>query len=360
MIPYITTTSLAGQAVTRRLVTLLLDHGRLIPPSNLHLSLAPHVPIPVSVLTPLLLEEIKTRVLFCSVSSGSNTAPSYPPKSQPTLIPSTLQQQRRHDALNKDERIESDRTTSHATDIHFPIQLPTQEKATLMIPGWIREHAMDILFEGNDESDYAHRDIDIGDHDHSDDDTNKPAATTAATTTTTTATTTSGIQQDYEFETGIAHCILNCLRKVPADLRKPMISSLLVVGGTALVPGFQKKLKHTLLMILHSPTPLEKARYASLTGLAPFIQFLDQQTLDDQHQQKSGPIFKSNVRGWIGGKPACYLEGINPIHWHLTLSLGSLMGSLKLSGEEMVKEKFNGTVTDWSIGQLSSQGAESE
>jgi actin-related protein 10 len=36
------------------------------------------------------------------------------------------------------------------------------------------------------------------------------------------------------------------------------------------------------------------------------------------------------------------------------------MGSLKLSGEEMVKEKFNGTVTDWSIGQLSSQGAEPE
>jgi actin-related protein 10 len=273
------------------------------------------VPIPISVLTPLLLEEIKTRVLFCSVSSGSNTNPSYPLQSQPTSISSTPQQQRRHDALNKDERIESDQTTSHATDIHFPIQLPTtQEKATLMIPGWIREHAMDILFEGNDESDYAYKDIDIGDHDHSDDDTNKPPAATA----TAAATTTTGIQQDYEFETGIAHCILNCLRKVPADLRKPLISSLLVVGGTALVPGFQKKLKHTLLMILHSPTPLEKARYASLAGLAPFIQFLDQHTLDDQHQQKSGPIFKSNVRGWIGGKSTCYLKGINPFHRYLT------------------------------------------
>lgn len=30
--------------------------------------------------------------------------------------------------------------------------------------------------------------------------------------------------------------------------------------------------------------------------------------------------------------------------------IGSLVGSLKLSGEEITKEKFSGGVTDWSIG----------
>ncbi|CAO3597823.1 unnamed protein product [Absidia cylindrospora] len=323
LIPYITTSSLAGQAVTRRLATLLLDHGRMIPPSNLHLSLAPQVTIPPSVLTPLLLEEIKTRVLFCSVSTPSSQQQQQQPQ----------QQQRRHDTLTREERIQLDKTTSHATDIHFPIQLPhTQEKATLMIPGWIREHAMDIVFEGNDELDYADKTLDIGEDnvpdDNDDDDDGE--------------TTPQRIQQDYEFETGIAHCILNCLRRVPPDLRKPMMSSLLVVGGTAMVPGFQTKLKHSLLNILQLPTPLESARYGSLAGLAPFIHFLDQpslQVVDASPSQKSGPIFKSNVRGWIGG---------------------SLMGSLKLSGEEMVKEKFNGAVTDWSVGQVLGHWSQNE
>ncbi|KAI8096588.1 actin family [Halteromyces radiatus] len=285
LIPYISTTPLAGKAVTKRLTSLLLDHGRMIPPSNLHISLAPQVPIPPSVLTSDLLEEIKTRVLFCSTSTSL------------TYQQEQSTSQRRHDTLSRDERIEHDKTTSHATDLHFPIQLATtQEKATLLIPGWIREHAMDIVFEGNDEEDYKQDD------------------------------------DEYEFETGIAHCILNCLRKVPADLRKPMISSLLVVGGTALVPGFHNKLKQTLLTILKQPTPQESSRYSSLLGLASFIQFLD-------HPSQTGPLFQSNVRGWIGG---------------------SLMGSLKLSGEEMVKEKFNGSVTDWSIGQSIGHWSQSE
>lgn len=34
----------------------------------------------------------------------------------------------------------------------------------------------------------------------------------------------------------------------------------------------------------------------------------------------------------------------------MSLKIGSLVGSLKLSGEEITKEKFSGNVTDWSIG----------
>jgi hypothetical protein len=41
------------------------------------------------------------------------------------------------------------------------------------------------------------------------------------------------------------------------------------------------------------------------------------------------------------------------IYLFSTLAIGSLVGSLKLSGEEITKEKFSGSVTDWSIGNWS-------
>ncbi|CAO3646639.1 unnamed protein product [Cunninghamella echinulata] len=302
LISYITNTPLAGRAVTKRLKCLLLEHGKLIPPSNLHISLTPHVPIPPKLLTPDLLEELKTRILFCSTTTGTSTINNNNNNNNDTL-------NERHDILSRDQRIEHDKSTSHATDMYYPIQIPiTQEKATLLIPGWIREHTMDIVFEGNDEVDFSNN---INNNE---------------STTTGIDNNNDNIDNDsqhYEDEAGIAHCILNCLLKVPPDIRKAMIGSLLIVGGTALVPGFHIKLKQTLLSILQHPTSTEKQQYASLFGLTQSIQFLDHQ------QQQSGSIFKSNVRGWIGG---------------------SLVGYLKISGEEMVKEKFNGSVTDWSIG----------
>lgn len=40
----------------------------------------------------------------------------------------------------------------------------------------------------------------------------------------------------------------------------------------------------------------------------------------------------------------------------ISLETGSLVGSLKLSGEEITKEKFSGNVTDWSIGNWNNAG----
>lgn len=47
------------------------------------------------------------------------------------------------------------------------------------------------------------------------------------------------------------------------------------------------------------------------------------------------------------GSLDCWYRRIN------SCDLGSLVGSLKLSGEEITKEKFSGNVTDWSIGNWS-------
>ncbi|KAI7870714.1 actin family [Spinellus fusiger] len=245
LIPYVSTTPLAGRALTQRLASLLLDHGRYIPVSSLHLSLAPQMPVPASLLTPQLLEDIKTRVLFCS----------------PVLI------------AKESESALAYKNFSSTTDLYYPVQ----DKANLWIPGWVRERAADVLFEGDED------------------------------------------------ELSLAHCIMDCLLKLQPDLRKPMVSSLLVMGGTALLPGFHARLKQELLRMMKSPTPAEKRRYECLLRLDKPIQFLDGQ----EEGKGSSRVFMSNVRGWIGG---------------------SLMGSLKLSGEELAREKFTGSVTDWSVG----------
>lgn len=125
MYPFIVTTPLAGRSLSKSLKELLLNHGRLIPPSHLHLSLAPQHPIPEAVLTTEIIEDLKTRVLFCS----------------PILI-------------SKDEsvdKIDAYKSFSSATDVYHPVMLKDGTKATMLIPGWIRERAADVLFEGDDE-----------------------------------------------------------------------------------------------------------------------------------------------------------------------------------------------------------------
>ncbi|KAF7722548.1 hypothetical protein EC973_002972 [Apophysomyces ossiformis] len=220
LIPYITTTPLAGRTVSKQLHSLLLDHGRYIPPSNLHLSLAPHSSIPSKLLTAERLEDIKTRLLFCS----------------PLLINSEEQ-----------DKITAYKNFSSATDLYYPIALEDGAKATLLIPGWIRERTVEVLFEGDED------------------------------------------------EPGLAHCILNGLLKVQPDLRKPLVSSLLVIGGISLFPGFQSRLKQELLRLLRDPPPYEKKKYEPLLRLHKSIKFLD-----CPEEKGAGRVFMNNVRGWIG------------------------------------------------------------
>ncbi|KAI9483940.1 MAG: hypothetical protein EXX96DRAFT_479087 [Benjaminiella poitrasii] len=237
---------------------LLFDHGRFIPPSNLHLSLAPQNSIPENILTPELLEDIKTRVIFCS--------------------PLMIVKQTQHDQ-DPASKIESYKNFSSATDLYFPIILKDGTKATLLIPGWIRERAVEVLFEGDED------------------------------------------------EPSIVQCILEGLLKLQPDLRKPLISSMLLIGGTSLLPGFQSRLKQELLRVMRDPLEYEKRRYGSLLRLYKSIKFID-----NSEEKGSGRVFMNSVRGWVGG---------------------SLVGSLKLSGEEILRDKFTGVVTDWSIGNWS-------
>ncbi|KAI9276430.1 hypothetical protein BY458DRAFT_433740 [Sporodiniella umbellata] len=234
---------------------LLYEHGRFIPSSNLHLSLAPQTSIPQSLLTPNLLEDIKARALFCS--------------------PLMMMEEQHQD----ETPLESYKSFSSATDLYYPVTLKDNTRGTLLIPGWIRERTAEVLFEGDED------------------------------------------------ELSLPMCIMESLLKVQPDLRKPLISSMLLIGGLSLIPGFQSRLKQELLRSMRDPNEREKRHYKSLLKLHKSIGFLD-----NSEEKGAGRIFMNNVRGWIGG---------------------SLVGSLKLSGEEITKEKFVGNVTDWSIGNWS-------
>ena len=114
-----------------------------------------------------------------------------------------------------------------ATDIRIPIPSGGRGigNGVLVVPGWIRERAVEILFD-NDE---------IGESD------------------------------------GLPSAVLHCLLKVkydlhflfcpssrsspqlPIDLRDVLVSTLLIVGGTAALPGFIPRLRASLLQLLSPP-----------------------------------------------------------------------------------------------------------
>lgn len=61
--------------------------------------------------------------------------------------------------INSEEqdRVTAYKNFSSATDLYYPISLQDGSKATLLIPGWIRERTVEVLFEGDeDEPGLAH------------------------------------------------------------------------------------------------------------------------------------------------------------------------------------------------------------
>ncbi|RUS20977.1 hypothetical protein BC937DRAFT_93948 [Endogone sp. FLAS-F59071] len=273
--PFIRTTPLAGRSLTARLKELLLEHGHLVPPSNIHSSQAPRIQIPESLLNTALLEDIKTRFLFVSPVSARHRSPRRRSSTRPPP-----------DDQQEEDEDEDMTFASVATDVKYPIRIDDRYGqsegngvATLIIPGWVRERAAEALFDGDED------------------------------------------------EASVSGCILDVLMKLQPDLRRPLTSSILLIGGTTLLPGFETRLHQELLHTLRNPSELEKIRYARhLSGVAESVAFLD----DPQAPHGgSGRVFMGNCRGWVGG---------------------SLIGSLKSSGPEILKEKFVGTVPDWSTG----------
>ncbi|KAI0367989.1 actin-domain-containing protein, partial [Pilatotrama ljubarskyi] len=349
--PHLRTTPLAGARLSSHIKALLLMFGTYIPPAT-SLSAAMNIPaasrsvrVPQDVLTDKVIDEIKTRCCFvgepldADAASGAQRASSPGGGSELDLPPSDP-------ALSESEfsrvsaDVESSFSSAHAassgysvvshsqlagmagdashagqssvqalatmygrhstaTDIHMRVDPPPAQqtgtgRGTLIIPGWIRERAAEVLFEGGD--------VD---------------------------------------ESSVAEVILDCLLKVPVDLRKTLASTILVVGGTPMLPGFIPRLQAELVRAVTrtsshsaaaSPTrsgrtrPATYDRYAALRPLLPYFAILNNPappppaSANAAANAGKAPAFTPAMMAWVGG---------------------SLAGALKTGGVEVQREKWD-------------------
>lgn len=148
-------TSCAGKRLKQRLRSLLLKYARYTPPPNLSsTNTAPRPtagPVPSECLTPSLLEDLATRALF--VGSPITQEASF--GSEPN---SDVDMQDVYDESKDVRLLESLKTryeaNSSATSLNHRISNPHSPAGTLkgllVVPGWIRERAADVLFESGD------------------------------------------------------------------------------------------------------------------------------------------------------------------------------------------------------------------
>lgn len=228
LFPSLTASPIAGRRLNRRLRALLLAFASYIapPPSLTSTTPARITRLPREILTDDLVEEIKTRLCFVG-GENSHTTDEAQAGSGDLEIPQV------RDDLNKldeDEAIVAhlferySRTAPATKPVSFRVPTlrggPTLSSANghsggrgwIHVPGWVRERAAEVLWE------------DEGDHD----------------------------------ARGLADVVLECLLRLPIDLRKPMATSILVAGGTAAMPGFFSRFKSSLVARLeqsHPPSP---------------------------------------------------------------------------------------------------------
>ncbi|KAI0359740.1 actin-domain-containing protein [Trametes cingulata] len=347
--PHLRTTPLAGARLSSHIKALLLMFGTYIPPAT-SLSAAMNIPaasrsvrVPQDVLTDKVIDEIKTRCCFVGEPLDADAAsgaarPSSPggaseldlPPSDPALSESEFSrvsaevessfssahaassgysvvshsQLAGMDAPHTGEsRVQALATMygrhSTATDIHMRVDPPPAQqtgtgRGTLIIPGWIRERAAEVLFEGGD--------VD---------------------------------------ESSVAEVILDCLLKVPVDLRKTLASTILVVGGTPMLPGFIPRLQAELVRAVTRtssqssaspptrsgrPRPATYDRYAALRPLLPYFAILNNPappapgSANAAANAGKAPAFTPAMMAWVGG---------------------SLAGALKTGGVEVQREKWD-------------------
>ncbi|KAF8181279.1 fungal-specific actin related protein [Pholiota molesta] len=339
MFPQIQTTPIAGAQLTSHIRALLLMFATYLPPPS-SLSAAISVPsanrstrVPQEVLTDAVVEEIKTRCCFVGnvLAPGPGREPErtatpaaedegsemdFPPSdisyTESDITHSETSQQDSDYAVVSDLRGAEGENPgenhlqalasmyqrhSTATDIQMRVTPPQSQqmgtgRGTLIIPGWIRERAAELLFESGD--------VD---------------------------------------ESSLAETVLDALLKVPRDLRKTMASSILVSGGTAMLPGFIPRLHAEIIRAITPPAALSRHqtrpdrpdppaydKYGPLRPLLPYFAILNNPSPPPVTSERAAanagkaPAFAPACLAWVGG---------------------SLAGSLKTGGVEVPREKWD-------------------
>lgn len=353
LFPHLRSSPLAGSRFSSHLRALLLLFGTYHPPpasltsTNSTPATSRATRVPEAVLTDAVIEDLKTRCCFVGEALETDIRPAYstayeydtpseparsdagmsesgytmvsgiapseapsqmsasnasesqgvPPSSEFSVVSSNIPS-----ALDRPKPGENHlqalanlyQRHSTATDLHIRVEPPSSQqqgtgRGTLVVPGWIRERAAEVLFEGGD--------VD---------------------------------------ESSVAEVILDSLLKVPVDLRKSLASAILVVGGTPMLPGFIPRLHAELLRILtRQPSPAATPggrsrpgydRYAPLRPLAPYIAILNNPTPPPPASSRAvanagkAPAFTPACMAWVGG---------------------SLAGALKTGGAEVARERWD-------------------
>ncbi|KAJ3101423.1 hypothetical protein HDU97_001353 [Phlyctochytrium planicorne] len=196
MLNHIRTIPKAGESITSRLKLLIRNHSTLIDHSPPVLSDTQIESIPTET-----WEDIKARVCFIGKFpkmtdvSGDNREPAYPYRER--AIPYTIY-------------------TSNAKAVMWRFG-----NDKVMIPGWVRERAGEILFEGDDDGE------------------------------------------------SVASVCLDAIMKCPIDIRTAMAENIVLAGGTAMIPGFQARLMEHILQLLENAP-----QYNNIKRLSAKVKFV--------------------------------------------------------------------------------------
>ncbi|KAJ2138121.1 hypothetical protein IW136_003244 [Coemansia sp. RSA 678] len=118
-------------------------------------------------------------------------------------------------------------------------------------------------------------------------------------------------RRDYK---GIISALMECILRVPVDLRRVLVARVAVVGGVADMPGFSKQLICELNMRLQ--------RDARWLALAKCVSLAEEPT--------AGAVFRPSDRPWIGA---------------------SIAVAAKIGGVDVRRDDFDGyNVPDWTSG----------
>ncbi|ORX37906.1 actin-domain-containing protein [Kockovaella imperatae] len=322
-------TPLAGRALHRRLRALLHHHGSYYPPSPSSSSARPHPVRPSrDVLKDQLIERIITEACFV-VPALARLGPS-----RPTDRPSDPPVEEMDDVLLMDSLKSRYQMASVAKDLTFSVPagssgLPPGE---LVVPGWIRERAAEVLFDDDDE----------GESD------------------------------------GLATIVLQSILKLPVDLRPLLISTILVAGGTSSLSGLIQRLRISLLSLLRPPPdssrtdnmevdqPVNPLRLDSIAGTeSPKVDSIRGRRRNLEPYSSLYPLASKlailNDPSPMEGEGALKNAGVAPKWTPGLLSWvgASLAGVLKTSGPAMLLEDYETRLsTSASRGQVYRQELE--
>lgn len=254
---YLFTSPRSARRLSQRLKALLIHYGTYVAPgapsvsgntfaamrdSNLTAT-SRKGKIPTDLLDDDVLDEVKAKALFVGppldVQRDSLPAIRHPSEWE-KLQPFTEINEEEDEAWMKELRARYEKSSSvkdiviTVPPLPFPSIIPASQPATLgtsptparqgrgviIVPGWVRERATEVLFEQGDDD-----------------------------------------------EPSLTEMVLNALHRLPIDLRQAMAQNIYLVGGTAMLPGLAHRLRLELVRTLSQASAHATPGDSTLTAL---------------------------------------------------------------------------------------------